>query len=61
MADGINFLNLGGTSAGLGSALGTGLSSGLQSLAQIKLQQMQQAKQAQALAPFCWWKSRSCK
>lgn len=52
MADGINFLNLGGTSAGLGSAIGTGLSSGLQSLAQIKLQQMQQAKQAQALAPF---------
>ena len=52
MADGINFLNLGGTSAGLGSALGTGLGSGLQSLAQMKLQQMQQAKQAQALAPF---------
>jgi hypothetical protein len=52
MSDGINTINLGGSSARLGAAIGTGLSSGLEALAKMKLKSIHEDKQAQALAPF---------
>jgi hypothetical protein len=52
MSDGINTINLGGSSARLGAAIGTGLSSGLETLAKMKLKSIHEDKQAQALAPF---------
>lgn len=52
MSDGINTINLGGSSARLGAAIGTGLSSGLEALAKMKLKSIHENKQAENLSTF---------